>query len=278
MAGAKSATGVICEIVNDDGTMSRLPELERFSGLHNLALISIADLIEFRRRQESQVEIVVRAPLPTRFGRFQAVGCRSRVDQTEHIALTMGEVGDGEDVLIRVHSECVTGDVFGSVRCDCGPQLQQAMCAIAKEGRGIVLYMRGHEGRGIGLIGKLRAYVLQEADYDTVDANLALGYPADARDYGIGAQILFELGVRSARLLTNNPTKRAGLEGYGIRITGRVPMPAQVTDDNVAYLVTKRDRCGHELDGLPEAERPTPSVRNTSSIHHSATAGAKCEP
>jgi 3,4-dihydroxy 2-butanone 4-phosphate synthase / GTP cyclohydrolase II len=251
MAGLRPA-GVLCEMVNDDGTMKRLPDLEIFAAEHGLTLISIADLIAYRRRTEKQVERVAEARLPTDYGVFTAYGYEATYDGTEHIALVVGDLGDGDDVLVRVHSECLTGDVFGSVRCDCGPQLQAALRRIATEGRGVVLYVRGHEGRGIGLLHKLQAYQLQDAGRDTVDANLDLGLPADARDYGTGAQILYDLGVRSMRLLTNNPAKRAGLEGYGLEITGREPMPVRVHDENVHYLRTKRDRMGHLLDELDQ--------------------------
>jgi 3,4-dihydroxy 2-butanone 4-phosphate synthase / GTP cyclohydrolase II len=251
LAGARPA-GVLCELVNDDGTMMRLPQLEVFAAEHDLALISIAELIAYRRRHERQVERVAEVRLPTGHGLFQAVGYRARVDGAEHIALVYGDLGDGEDVLVRVHSECLTGDVFDSLRCDCGPQLHAALDRVAAAGRGVVLYMRGHEGRGIGLLHKLQAYQLQDRGLDTVDANLELGLPADARDYGTGAQILYDLGVRSMRLLTNNPAKRAGLQGYGLRIIGREPLPIRPHPENIRYLRTKRDRMGHLLDELDE--------------------------
>jgi 3,4-dihydroxy 2-butanone 4-phosphate synthase / GTP cyclohydrolase II len=244
MAGLRPA-GVLCEMVNDDGTMQRRPDLEKFAIEHDLVLISIADLIAYRRRTEKQVERVVETRLPTEHGEFAAVGYRAEVDGGEHVALVFGELGDGEDVLVRVHSECLTGDVFGSHRCDCGPQLDAALARVAGEGRGVVLYMRGHEGRGIGLLHKLQAYQLQDRGFDTVDANLELGLPADARDYGTGAQILYDLGVRSMRLLTNNPDKRAGLEGYGLTVLGREALPVRLHPENVRYLRTKRDRMGH---------------------------------
>jgi 3,4-dihydroxy 2-butanone 4-phosphate synthase / GTP cyclohydrolase II len=249
MAGLRPAA-VLCELVNDDGTMMRLPDLEIFVKEHRLALISIADLIAYRRRTERLVERVAEARLPTEYGLFRAYGYRARPDNAEQIALVYGDVGDGQDVLVRVHSECLTGDTFGSLRCDCGPQLRAALRRIVAEGRGVVLYIRGHEGRGIGLLEKLRAYELQDTGVDTVDANLKLGLPADARDYGTGAQILYDLGVRTMRLLTNNPAKRAGLEGYGLRVVGRVPLPSRPHPENVRYLRTKRDRMGHLLDGL----------------------------
>jgi len=246
--------GVLCEMVNDDGTMQRLPDLRAFAEEHGLALISIVDLVAYRRRTEntSDIERVASTRLPTEHGTFQAVGYEAG-DESEHVALVFGEVGDGEDLLVRVHSECLTGDAFGSLRCDCGPQLHAAMDAVAAEGRGIVLYMRGHEGRGIGLLKKLKAYELQDAGRDTVDANLDLGLPADARDYGTGAQILADLGVHSMRLLTNNPDKRAGIEGFGLRVLGRVPLPVGVHPENLAYLRTKRDRMGHLFNELKEA-------------------------
>ena len=249
LAGLTPAAA-ICEIVHDDGSMMRAPALRAFADEHALVMISIADLIAFRRRTESQVQRVASTRLPTEYGEFQAYGFRDTVTGTEHVALVRGDVGDGEDLLVRVHSECLTGDVLGSTRCDCGPQLRAALARVADEQRGIVLYVRGHEGRGIGLLHKLQAYQLQDAGHDTVDANLELGLPADARDYGTGAQILADLGVRSMRLLTNNPAKRAGLEGYGLRIIGRERLPAHVTDDNLTYLRTKRDRMGHDLPHL----------------------------
>jgi 3,4-dihydroxy 2-butanone 4-phosphate synthase/GTP cyclohydrolase II len=250
LAGLRPA-GAICEIVNEDGTMARLPQLAEFAAEHGLLLISIADLVAYRRRTETQVARIAEAQIPTRYGTFRAVGYRDLLDGVEHVALIRGEIGDGEDVLVRVHSECLTGDVFGSRRCDCGTQLDAALLAVATAGRGVVLYVRGHEGRGIGLLHKLRAYQLQDAGHDTVDANLALGLPADARDYGTGAQILADLGVRGIRLLSNNPTKRAGLEGYGLRIVERIGLPVAQTPENLRYLTTKRDRMGHDIPGLP---------------------------
>ena len=249
LAGLHPAA-VIGEVVNDDGTMKRLPELTAFAAEHGLTLISIADLVAHRMRTERQVRRVAGARMPTKHGVFSGVGYASDLDDREHVALVAGDIGDGRDILVRVHSECLTGDVFGSQRCDCGPQLDASLAAVAAEGRGVVLYMRGHEGRGIGLLHKLQAYQLQDLGADTVDANLELGLPADARDYGTGAQILVDLGVRTMRLLTNNPDKRAGLEGYGLTILERVPLPVHETRDNLRYLLTKRDRMGHDLPGL----------------------------
>ncbi|WP_037814620.1 MULTISPECIES: bifunctional 3,4-dihydroxy-2-butanone-4-phosphate synthase/GTP cyclohydrolase II [Amycolatopsis] len=251
LAGLHPA-GALCEIVSqkDEGDMARRDELEVFAADHDLKIISIADLIAYRRRTEKQVERVAEARIPLAAGEFRAVGYDSLLDGIEHVAFVYGEIGDGEDILVRVHSECLTGDVFGSLRCDCGPQLDAALQKVADEGRGVVLYIRGHEGRGIGLLHKLQAYQLQDAGADTVDANLALGVPADARDYGTGAQILCDLGVRSMRLLTNNPAKRVGLEGYGLRVTGRVALPISPNPENLRYLRTKRDRMGHDLSQL----------------------------
>ncbi|MDX6219521.1 MAG: 3,4-dihydroxy 2-butanone 4-phosphate synthase / cyclohydrolase [Frankiales bacterium] len=248
--------GVICEVVSqkDDHDMARLDELKGFAAEHDLAIISIADLIAWRRRTEKQVERVAEAKIPTSHGDFLAVGYESVLDGIDHVALVKGDIGDGEEVLVRVHSECLTGDVFGSRRCDCGPQLDAALNAVSQAGRGVVLYVRGHEGRGIGLMHKLQAYQLQDTGSDTVDANLELGLPADARDYGTGAQILVDLGIKTMRLLTNNPTKRAGLEGYGLEILGRVPLPVHATPENLRYLKTKRDRMGHDLPGLAAFE------------------------
>jgi 3,4-dihydroxy 2-butanone 4-phosphate synthase / GTP cyclohydrolase II len=246
LAGLTPA-GVICEVVNDDGSMARLPELRALADEHGLAMVTIADLIAFRRRTETLVQRVAETRLPTHHGEFRAVGFRSTMDGVDHIALIAGDIGEGKDVLVRVHSECLTGDVLGSLRCDCGPQLEAALAAVADEGRGIVVYLRGHEGRGIGLLHKLAAYRLQDSGADTVEANLQLGLPADARDYGIGAQVLADLGVRSVRLLTNNPDKMAGLEGYGLQVIERVALHTPATPDNVRYLRAKRDLMGHDL-------------------------------
>ena len=243
----KYPAGVIAEVMNDDGTVAKLPDLERFAKRHDLLIGTIADLIAYRRESEKLVERVVEARIPTSYGTYTGIGFKSLVDDRQHIALVYGDIGDGEEVLTRVHSECLTGDVFGSLRCDCGDQLNWALRHIAEEGRGVVLYIRGHEGRGIGLLHKLAAYNLQDEGLDTVDANVNLGLPVDSRDYGVGAQILYDIGVRSMRLMTNNPTKRAGIEGYGLSIVDRVPIPIEPNDHNRGYLSTKADRLGHEL-------------------------------
>lgn len=249
-----SPAGVLAEIMNDDGSVSRLPELERFAKEHNLLLGTIADLIGHRRSQEEKlVERVVEAPIPTEHGWFRAIGYRSRLDGRDHLALVMGDIGAGSEVMTRVHSECITGDVFRSLRCDCGDQLDRALELVAAEGRGVVLYIRGHEGRGIGLFSKLAAYRLQDEGRDTVEANQDLGLPVDARDYGMGAQILYDLGVRSMRLLTNNPTKRAGIEGYGLVISERISLAVEPNTHNERYLETKRDKMGHRFEGDTDA-------------------------
>lgn len=237
---------VICEVMNTDGTMARLPQLRRFARRHRLKLISIEDLIHYRRTRERLVEREESVQLPTEHGEFELHLYRSRLDGQAHIALTMGEVSGEEPVLVRVHSECLTGDVFGSCRCDCGPQLRQAMRQIAQTGRGVIVYMR-QEGRGIGLPAKIRAYKLQEHGLDTVEANLKLGYPSDLREYGLGAQILADLGVRRIRLLTNNPKKVVGLQGYGLEIVEQVPIRVPPNPHNERYLKTKRDKMGHLL-------------------------------
>jgi 3,4-dihydroxy 2-butanone 4-phosphate synthase/GTP cyclohydrolase II len=239
---------VLAEVMNDDGTVAKLPDLERFAEEHGLLIGTIADLIAYRRQQEKLVERIVEARIPTVHGSFQAFGYRSLIDDRQHLALVFGEIGDGEGVLTRVHSECLTGDVFGSLRCDCGDQLDQAMARVSEAGRGVILYIRGHEGRGIGLLHKLAAYNLQDEGMDTVDANVNLGLPVDARDYGVGAQILYDLGVRSMRLLTNNPKKRAGIEGYGLSIIEQVPLSVNPNEENRSYLETKASRLGHTLD------------------------------
>jgi 3,4-dihydroxy 2-butanone 4-phosphate synthase/GTP cyclohydrolase II len=238
--------GVICEVMNDDGTMARVPDLVPYCERHDLKLITVADLIAYRRRTEKLVERVVDTKLPTAFGEFTAVGYRSLVDNKHHVALVKGDVDGTEDVLVRVHSECLTGDVFHSLRCDCGEQLESALAMIEQEGEGVLLYL-SQEGRGIGLLNKLRAYKLQEDGLDTVDANLNLGLPADLRDYGIGAQILSDLGLTSIRILTNNPKKIIGMEGYGLSVSEQIPIISVPNPHNEAYLNAKRDRMGHTL-------------------------------
>jgi 3,4-dihydroxy 2-butanone 4-phosphate synthase / GTP cyclohydrolase II len=245
LAGLNPA-GVICEILNDDGTMARVPDLTGYCDRHGLKLITIADLIAYRRRHDKLVERVVETGLPTTFGEFRAVGFRSLVDDKHHMAMVKGEIDGVEDVLVRVHSECLTGDVFHSLRCDCGQQLEDALARIEKEGAGVLLYL-SQEGRGIGLLNKLRAYKLQEQGRDTVEANLELGLPADLRDYGIGAQILVDLGLSSIRLLTNNPKKIVGLEGYGLRVTDQIPIQHESNPHNEEYLRTKAEKLGHLL-------------------------------
>jgi 3,4-dihydroxy 2-butanone 4-phosphate synthase / GTP cyclohydrolase II len=239
-------SGVICEVMNDDGTMARVPDLIEYCRRHDLTMITVGDLIAYRRRHDKLVERVAEAQLPTKFGDFTVVGFRSLVDDKHHVAMVKGEVEGEEDVLVRVHSECLTGDVFHSLRCDCGQQLEDALLRIDQEGRGVLLYL-AQEGRGIGLLNKLRAYRLQEAGRDTVDANLELGLPADLRDYGIGAQILVDLGLSSIRLLTNNPKKIVGLEGYGLTVTDQIPIEHVATEHNRDYLRAKKDRLGHML-------------------------------
>jgi 3,4-dihydroxy 2-butanone 4-phosphate synthase/GTP cyclohydrolase II len=238
--------GVCCEIMRADGTMARLSHLKRFGTRHNLKIISVNELISYRLRREKLVERVAEATLPLPMGSFTVIAYRSVIDPDEHVALVMGDISTPEPVLVRVHSQCVTGDVFGSLRCDCGAQLEESLKRIAQEGRGVVVYMR-QEGRGIGLHNKLRAYALQDNGMDTVEANQALGFPADRRDYGIGMQILVDLGVHEMRLLTNNPGKRAGLEGYGLKVVERVPIITEPNPHNVRYLETKRTKLGHLL-------------------------------
>ncbi|KNB49898.1 bifunctional 3,4-dihydroxy-2-butanone-4-phosphate synthase/GTP cyclohydrolase II [Streptomyces caatingaensis] len=253
LAGFRPAAAIV-EIAGEDGRMLRLPELVPFARRHGLTIISIEDLISHLRSAEPTVKREATTRLPTAAGEFTAHGYRSVRDGVEHVALVAGDLGEGEDVLVRVHSECLTGDVFGSLRCDCGPQLEASLERIAEEGRGVVVYLRGHEGRGIGLLSKLRAYELQEAGHDTLDANLELGLPADARDYAAGAQMLADLGVRSVRLMTNNPDKSIALERHGIKISGREPMPVAAGEHNLRYLRTKRDRMGHDLPWLDDGQ------------------------
>ncbi|HAS12654.1 MAG TPA: bifunctional 3,4-dihydroxy-2-butanone-4-phosphate synthase/GTP cyclohydrolase II [Acidimicrobiaceae bacterium] len=252
MAGLYPA-GVLCEIVDENKMdMARVPELERFAEKHGLLLISIADMIRYRRKTEKLVKRVAEARIPTEWGDFTCYVYESTLDGEEHVALVRGNVAGEQDVLVRVHSECLTGDAFGSLRCDCGPQLHKAMAQIAAEDQGVVVYLRGHEGRGIGIGHKIRAYSLQEQGQDTVDANTSLGLPIDSREYGIGAQMLVDLGVTTMRILTNNPSKRGGLEGFGLTITERVPIESVPNPENIKYLRTKRERMGHLLEGLDD--------------------------
>src|SRR5690348_15142801 len=245
LAGLTPA-GVICEVMNDDGTMARVPDLALYCERHNLKMVTVADLIAYRRRHDKLIERVVSTAMPTEYGDFEVVGFRSLVDSKHHVALVKGDVNGAEDVLVRVHSECLTGDVFHSMRCDCGQQLEDALRRIELEGQGVLLYL-AQEGRGIGLLNKLRAYKLQEQGLDTVDANIELGLPADLRDYGIGAQILVDLGLSSIRLLTNNPKKIVGLEGYGLRVTDQIPIEHESNPHNADYLRAKAQKLGHLL-------------------------------
>src|SRR4029453_17065286 len=275
LAGLNPA-GVICEIMNPDGTMARVPDLVPYCERHGLKMITVADLIAYRRRTEKLVERIVATKLPTAFGEFNAVGYRSLIDDKHHVAMVKGEVSGQEDVLVRVHSECLTGDVFHSLRCDCGEQLAAALAQIEREGQGVLLYL-SQEGRGMGLLNKLRAYKLQEDGLDTVQANIQLGLPADLRDYGIGAQILGDLGLSSIRILTNNPKKIVGREGYGLSVTEQVPIESAPNTHNEAYLRAKRDKLGHSLhhQGLDldeemiheEEERDATAARDNWSGH-----------
>jgi len=251
----KYPSGVLCEIVTADKTdMARLPELEEFALEHNLPVITIADLIRYRRHHEKLVKRVAEASMPTEYGQFQAFVFESVLDGEQHMALVYGDISQATDVLVRVHSECLTGDALGSLRCDCGPQLHTALAKVAAEGAGVVVYLRGHEGRGIGLGHKIRAYALQEDGHDTVEANLELGLPVDSREYGIGAQILVDLGVTTMRLMTNNPSKYGGLEGFGLNIVERVALESRPTEFNIDYLRTKREKMGHILGGLDDVK------------------------
>jgi 3,4-dihydroxy 2-butanone 4-phosphate synthase/GTP cyclohydrolase II len=253
LAGLAPA-GLICEIINEDGTMARRPQLEKVAERFGLKMVTVADLIRYRRRNEHLVDRIATVRMPTRYGDFTAHGYESRVDGSTHVALVAGDLTGVTDVLVRVHSECLTGDVFHSLRCDCGAQLEEAMRRIKAEGTGVLLYMVGHEGRGIGLANKLRAYELQEQGADTVEANEALGFPADLRDYGIGAQILVDLGITTMRLMTNNPKKISGIEGYGLTVTEQVPLELPSTPENIEYLRTKKNKMRHRLD-LTDAGR-----------------------
>ncbi|MDP4281995.1 MAG: GTP cyclohydrolase II, partial [Bacteroidota bacterium] len=237
---------VICEIMNEDGSMARVPQLMEYVKKHNLKIITIADLIVYRRRTESLIQRVTEADLPTKYGEFKAIAFASKITKEQHLALVKGKVDDGSPVLVRVHSQCLTGDVFGSLRCDCGDQLIEAMKRIQKEGRGVLLYMQ-QEGRGIGFLNKMKAYSLQDSGMDTVEANRALGFPADLREYGTGAEILADLGIRKIRLLTNNPKKVSGIEGFGLEIVERVPIQVGQNEKNIRYLKTKREKLGHLL-------------------------------
>jgi len=261
LAGLKPA-GVICEVMNDDGTMARMPELEKLSAQFDLPVVSVADLIAYRMMKDTLVRRAAEAPLPTEYGEFRAVAYENDVDTHQHVALVKGRWREGEPVLVRVHSKCLTGDVFGSERCDCGPQLHAALHQIEAAGKGVLLYL-DQEGRGIGLANKLKAYTLQDRGMDTAEANVALGFKPDLRDYGIGAQILRDLGVRKMRLLTNNPKKIIGLEGYGLEVVERVPIEMTPTRRNRAYLAAKRDKLGHLLT-LPTARRPRAARRGGS--------------
>jgi 3,4-dihydroxy 2-butanone 4-phosphate synthase/GTP cyclohydrolase II len=248
MAGLQPA-GMVCEILSEDGSSARLPELTEIAERFGLRIITIADLIKYRRRTERLVEKVAETDLPTIYGRFRVHGYKSRVDPNPYLALTMGDVANGEPTLVRIHSSCLTGDLMGSLRCDCGDQLHLSLARIAEEGRGLLLYIE-QEGRGIGILNKMRAYELQDHGADTVEANELLGLPPDARDYGIGAQIIVDLGIRKIRLMTNNPAKRAGMEGYDLEIVERVPLEIKPNELNERYLKTKRDKMGHLLNKI----------------------------
>ena len=250
LAGLKPA-GVICEIMKDDGTMARLPDLEVFAEKHGLKIATVADIIAYRMRNESFVHMVAETVLPTPLGEFRAIAFVNDIDDYEHLALVKGEIDSEKEIMVRVHSECLTGDVFGSYRCDCGEQLKRAMAMVQEEGLGVVLYLQ-QEGRGIDLANKLKAYALQDKGFDTVEANQELGFDADLRDYGVGAQILVALGIRKMRLITNNPKKIIGLEGYGLEVAGRVPIEIEPRPENLKYLLTKCQKLGHIMDIIEE--------------------------
>jgi 3,4-dihydroxy 2-butanone 4-phosphate synthase / GTP cyclohydrolase II len=260
--GHLNPSAVICEIMNDDGTMARVPELEKFAAKHDLKMCTVESLIEYRRHHEKIVFRAAETVIPNEFGEWRLVAYTTEIDDKSHVALIFGDISDRDDVLVRVHSECLTGDAFGSLRCDCGPQLHTAMATIAGEGAGVIVYMR-QEGRGIGLVNKIKAYNLQDQGYDTVEANLHLGFKPDPREYGIGAQILHDVGVRTMRLLTNNPVKRTGLEGYGLKITGQEPLIIPANEKNRRYLDTKRDKMGHLFAIEAEAEEPVEELDAT---------------
>jgi 3,4-dihydroxy 2-butanone 4-phosphate synthase/GTP cyclohydrolase II len=277
LAGLQPA-GVLAEIINDDGSMARRPQLIKFADEHGLVLLSVADLVDYRRRTEALVHAAATAVLPTAYGEFSATSYVCALDGMEHVALVFGDVSDGNDVLVRVHSECLTGDVFGSHRCDCGEQLSASLRIIAEARRGVVVYLRGHEGRGIGLAHKLRAYALQDRGLDTVEANLALGLPVDSRDYGIGAHILMYLGIRSIRLMTNNPAKYEGLSSYGITISELVSLLIPPRPANIDYLRTKRDRMGHRLGFAGTPNRASSDAATRGVDHQRAATGAGIGP
>ncbi|KAL9340375.1 hypothetical protein Peur_066594 [Populus x canadensis] len=274
MLAGLEPVAVLCEIVDDDGSMARLPRLRQFAQAENLKIISIADLIRYRRKRDRLVELAAAAPIPTMWGPFKAYCYRSLLDGIEHIAMVKGEIGDGKDILVRVHSECLTGDIFGSARCDCGKQLALAMKQIEAAGKGVLVYLRGHEGRGIGLGHKLRAYNLQDDGRDTVEANEELGLPVDSREYGIGAQILRDLGVRTMKLMTNNPAKYVGLKGYGLAVAGRVPLLTPITRENKRYLETKREKMGHLYGSDINGHVNGPISKNNNSTSGSPSDGA----
>jgi len=256
LAGMRPA-GVICEVMKDDGTMARMPDLEVFAREHDVKIVTVADVIRYRMANEIFVHRAAVANLPTSFGgEFTVIAYTNEIDEHCHLALVKGDLTPQDEVLVRVHSECLTGDVFGSLRCDCGGQLRSAMGQIAREGKGVILYMRNHEGRGIGIVNKIKAYALQEDGYDTVEANVALGFEPDLRDYGIGAQMLVDLGIKKMRLMTNNPKKIVGLQGYGITVTGRVPLEIPPNEENIRYLTTKCAKMGHIMSCVTQKEEP----------------------